>query len=82
MEADVVEGVGSRKDVEALQFGYGLHAQTAGNDDDVLRSFGDLSVQFLLCLDAVAEEVHGQRSCDLFTLCQSKFFNFLEFRFL
>ena len=66
--AGVIEGIGCRKHGNGLQIRHGLHAQTAGNDDHILGSFGYDTCQFLFGLNLIAQEVHLYRAGNVLAL--------------
>ena len=66
--SDVIQGIGCRKDWQGLQIRHGLHTETAGDDDHILRALGHDSRQLLFRLYLIAEEIHLGSSGDVFSL--------------
>ena len=66
--SDVVQGVGRRKDGNALKIRHGLHAETAGDDHHILGALRHDARQLLFGLHLVAEEIQLCGSGDGFSL--------------
>ena len=64
----VVQRIGRGKRGDLLQVSHRLHAQSTGNDHDVLCFFGDNSGKLLLGLHLVAKEINVHRPGDVFAL--------------
>ena len=64
MAALPADGVGGSADRNLSICRHGLHTQTAGNYNDMLRIFGNHTGQILLCPGAVAQEIYLCRAYD------------------
>ena len=73
MVSDVIQGIGCRENGNGLQIRNRLHTKTAGNDDHILRAFGQDTRQLLFRLHLIAEEIHLGGSGDVLSLglCES-----------
>ena len=68
MMADIIQRIGCGKRGNRSKIGHRLHAQSAGNDNNVFRSLGDKACKRLFGLDLVAQEVYLDRTGDVLAL--------------
>ena len=68
MMADIIQRIGCGKRGNRSKIGHRLHAQSAGNDNNIFRSLGDKTCKRLFGLDLVAQEVYLDRTGDVLAL--------------
>ena len=68
MMADIIQRIGCGKRGNRSKIGHRLHAQSAGNDNNVFRSLGDKACKRFFGLDLVAQEVYLDRTGDVLAL--------------
>ena len=68
MVSPEVERIAGGEDLRREQIGHRLYAETAGENDDVLRPFRDQGRELFLRLEFVAEEVDAGGTRNRFSL--------------